>query len=56
MSDSRGNLDIELLQATWILGGMEPDQLVQLAVSALQQGFDGTALRQLAGLSQPTIS
>ena len=54
MSRSESNLDLELLQAKWVLGGMEPEQLVRLAVSALQNGHDGTALQQLAGLSQPT--
>jgi len=36
-------------------GGTEPDQLVQAAIPALQDGFDGAALQQLAGLSQPTL-
>jgi hypothetical protein len=54
MSRFENNLDLELLHAKWVLGGMEPEQLVQLAVSALEHGRDGTALRQLAGLSQPT--
>lgn len=54
MSESEHNLDAQLLQAKWVLGGVEPEQLVQAAVAALEQGFDGTALRQLAGLSQRT--
>ena len=54
MTDLPANLDIELLQAKWVLGGIEPDQLVHIALSALAHGFDGTALRQLAGLSKPT--
>lgn len=48
------NLDPELLQARWVLGGIEPEQFVAIATSALEQGFDGTALQQLAGLSRPT--
>jgi hypothetical protein len=48
------NLDPELLQARWVLGGIEPEQFVAIAVSALEQGFDGTALQQLAALSRPT--
>jgi hypothetical protein len=52
MSEPKDNLDVQLLQAKWVLGGVEPEQLVQAAVLALEQGFDGTALRQLAGLSQ----
>jgi hypothetical protein len=53
MSESKDNLDVQLLQAKWVLGGVEPERLVQAAVLALEQGFDGTALQQLAGLSQP---
>ena len=49
-----GNIDPELLQARWVLGGIEPEQFVELAVHALEQGFDGIALQQLAGLSRPT--
>jgi hypothetical protein len=55
MSESKRNLDPQLLQAKWILGGVEPEQLVQAALAALEQGFDGTALRQMAGLSQPVF-
>ncbi len=53
MSESKDNLDVQLLQAKWVLGGVEPEQLVQAALLALEQGFDGTALQQLAGLSHP---
>jgi hypothetical protein len=56
MSRLRSNLDPELLQARWVLGGIEPEQFVEIAVSALEQGFDGTALQQLAGLTRPTSS
>jgi hypothetical protein len=51
MDSQKSSLDVELLQARWILGGISPDQLVEMAVSALERGFDGTALQQLAGLS-----
>jgi hypothetical protein len=54
MSGLGSNFDAELLQARWVLGGIEPEQFVAIAVSALEQGFDGTALQQLAGLSRPT--
>ena len=54
MSGLGNNLDPELLQARWVLGGIEPEQFVAIAVSALEQGFDGTALQQLAALSRPT--
>ncbi len=49
-------IDPELLQARWVLGGIRSDDLPDLAVSALQQGLDGTALRQLAGLVRPTMA
>jgi hypothetical protein len=54
--DSPANTrDWELVQARWVLGGIEPGELVELAVSALERGLDGTALSQLAGLSEPTL-
>jgi hypothetical protein len=56
MSRLGKNLDPELLQARWFLGGIEPEQFVAIAVAALEQGFDGVALRQLAGLSRPTLN
>jgi len=49
-------IDPELLQARWVLGGIRSCDLPDLAVSALQQGLDGTALRQLAGLVRPTLA
>jgi hypothetical protein len=55
MPDARNKIDPELLQARWVLGGLAPDELVDQAVLALEQGFDGTALRQLAGLAKPTL-
>jgi hypothetical protein len=54
MSSLGSNFDPELLQARWVLGGIDPEQFAELAVHALKRGFDGTALRQLAGLSRPT--
>jgi hypothetical protein len=48
-------IDPQLLQARWVLGGLTADELVNQALLALEQGFDGTALRQLAGLMKPTI-
>src|SRR5215467_9212841 len=47
-------LDRQLLQARWVLGGVAPEEWVDQAISALDQSFDGTALRQLAGLVRPT--
>ena len=54
MSGLGSNFDPEILQARWVLGGVDPEQFVEVAVYALEHGFDGTALQQLAGLSQPT--
>jgi hypothetical protein len=54
MSGLGSKLDPELLQARWILGGIDAEQFVELAVSALERGFGGSALQQLAGLSPPT--
>jgi hypothetical protein len=56
MSDMGTNFDPELLQARWVLGGIDPEEFVELAVYALEHGFDGTALQQLAGLSKPTLA
>lgn len=53
MGQSQDNLDVELLQAKWVLGGIEPEQLVQAAILALEHGLGGAALEQLAGLSHP---
>lgn len=52
MSESKSDLNVQLLQAKWVLGGAERDQLIQAALLVLEQGFDGPALRQLAGLSE----
>jgi len=54
MTGFEGKLDWEVLQARWILGGIEPREFVDLAIYALQRGFDGPALQQIAGLSNPT--
>jgi hypothetical protein len=55
MSAFANNLDPDLLQARWVLGGIDPEQFVEISVSLLECGFDGTALQQLAGLSRPTL-
>jgi hypothetical protein len=54
MPGFEGKLNWEVLQARWILGGIEPQEFVDVAIYALQQGFDGPALQQIAGLSNPT--
>jgi hypothetical protein len=48
--------DPELLQARWVLGDIRPEDLVSHALSALEQGFVGIALQQIAGLDRPTLS
>jgi hypothetical protein len=55
MSAFANNLDPDLLQARWVLGGIDPEQFVEISVSLLECGFDGTALQQLVGLSRPTL-
>lgn len=37
-----------------MLGGVDPEELVKWALSALEQGLSGIALQQIAGLSKPT--
>ncbi len=52
---SADELNPELLQIRWVLGRLSPEDLPHQAALALQHGFDGTALRQLAGLVRPTL-
>jgi hypothetical protein len=54
MDGSQNKFDPELLQAQWVLGGIEPEELVEQAILALQQDRDCSALRQIAALSRPT--
>jgi hypothetical protein len=54
VSNSDKKFDMEVFHAKWVIGSIEPEEFVEIAISALQQGFDGTALQQLAGLSKPT--
>ena len=58
MTAPEQKIDLQLLQVRWVLGSLRPEQLVDQAALALEQGFDGTALRQLAGLmiKKPAIS
>jgi hypothetical protein len=55
MSEPGKRIDPELLQARWVLGAVGANEWVDQAALALEQGFDGTALRQLAGLVRPTL-
>jgi hypothetical protein len=53
MTGSGNKFDPGLLQARWVLGGLNAEELTDQAVLALEQGFGGTALQQLAGLVRP---
>ncbi|HYL36394.1 MAG TPA: hypothetical protein VEV17_10815 [Bryobacteraceae bacterium] len=48
--------DPRRLQARWILGKTSAEELVTQALIALQHGYSGNALQQLAGLTNPTLS
>lgn len=53
MPDSK-KFDLQVFHARWIIGSLEPEEFVEIAICALKQGFDGTALQQSAGLNKPT--
>lgn len=42
------------MQARWVLNGLNAEDMIQFAMAALELGFDGTALRKLAGLTHPS--
>lgn len=46
-------LNANLLAAEWSLHLLSPETLVDLAVQALVEGYDGKALVELAGLTNP---
>ena len=48
--------DPQLLQARWVVDGLDAEQLTSEALTALEAGFAGIALQQLAGLVKPTLS
>src|ERR1700743_901605 len=52
--DFNGKFDPEVMQAKWVLGGINPADMPDLAIQALEQGFTGSGLQQLAGLVKPT--
>ena len=54
MTKATDKFEPEMLQVRWILNRLDAEELVLNAVRALEHGFDGTALRQLAGLDKPT--
>jgi hypothetical protein len=52
---AKDKFDTELLQARWVLGGLRPEELPDQATLALEEGFDGNAIKQLAGLVRPSL-
>ena len=48
------NMKIELAQALRQIGKLAAETLPDVAIQALGRGFDGPALRELAGLQRPT--
>lgn len=55
MAGSENKFDPELLRAQWVLGGVGAEELVDQALLALEQGYSGNALQQLAGLVKPAL-
>ena len=55
MTNPEDKIDPQMLQARWVLGDLGNDELVSQAALALKQGFDGTALRLLAGSVKPDL-
>ncbi len=49
-------MDLDSVNAEWYLGLYPPEKMPSLAVWALEQGFDGKALRELASLTSATYS
>jgi len=49
-------MDLNSVTAEWYLGLYPPEKMPTLAVWALEQGFDGPALRELAGFKTATYS
>ena len=47
-------MDLDLIVAEWYLGIYPPEKVPALAVWALGRGFDGPALRELAGCKSAT--
>src|ERR1700730_12514058 len=49
-------MNLDSVNAQWSLGLYPPEKMPTLAVWALEQGFDGPALRELAGCTTATYS
>ena len=48
-------LDIEQLAARWVLGHVPGEDLPAAATQALVNGYDGPALREIAGTANPLL-
>jgi len=48
-------LDVERIAARWILGQLTGRELAAAATQALVEGYDGPALREIAGTVDPAI-
>jgi hypothetical protein len=49
-------MNLDSIVAEWYLGLYPPERMPMLAAWALEQGFDGAALRELAGRTNATYS
>ncbi len=49
-------MDLDSIAAEWYLGLYPPEKMPMVASWALERGFDGPALRELAGLATATYS
>jgi hypothetical protein len=49
-------MNLDSIVAEWYLGLYPPEKMPMLAAWALEQGFDGAALRELAGRTNATYS
>jgi len=49
-------MDLDSIVAEWYLGLYPPEKMPMLAAWALERGFDGAALRELAGRTNATYS
>jgi len=47
-------MDIDLVQAQWMLGRFPADQIPEFAAQAMMQGFDGPNILELASFHRPT--
>ncbi len=48
-------MDIDLVQAQWVLGKFPLDQLPEFAAQAMVQGYDGPYILDLASFDKPTL-